>query len=117
MYVLLALGQQDIRDFYGDALEHAGFDVLATAPADALNAARQLKPDVIVIDGQTAEGVDVCRVFKTDPVTRRIPLVALAPPDSADLDELCDVVLPVSCLEGDLIRALDKIARMPPQRS
>jgi DNA-binding response OmpR family regulator len=108
--VLLALEEPDTLDFYRANLADAGFDVIVTDPAGALAAASTIRPDIIVIDGSRASGAHTCREFKNDPRLRRVPIIALAPPDSSTiLDGACDAVLPIDCLPDVLINTIDRL--------
>ena len=108
--VLLALEEPDTLEFYRTNLEFAGFEVNVTAPAGALAAAGTLRPDIIVIDGSRASGAHTCREFKSVTRLRRVPIIALAPPDiSTTLDGGCDAVLPVQCLPDVLVNTIDRL--------
>jgi CheY-like chemotaxis protein len=109
VYVVLAIEEPDISAFYAAALTRAGFQVLAATPSRAVSVARHVKPDVIVIDAAREAGAGACSDFKADPQLGRIPLVALAPPDHGPLDPSCDLVLPVDCLDTELVEAIDRL--------
>ena len=107
--VILALAELDTREFYRAALSRAGFDVVTASPATALNAARHLRPGAIVIDAECEDGLCACRDFKADAAVARIPLIALAGPDQQGLDESCNIVLPIDCLDTELIDTIDRL--------
>jgi DNA-binding response OmpR family regulator len=108
--VLLALEEPHTLEFYRANLEYAGFEVVVTDPAGALAAARTLRPAIIVIDGSRTSGAHTCREFKSDARLRRVPIIAMAPPDaSATLDGACDAVLPVQCLPDVLVATIDRL--------
>jgi CheY-like chemotaxis protein len=108
--VLLALEEPDTLEFYRANLEDAGFEVIVTDPAGALAAAATIRPHILVIDGSRASGAHTCREFKADPRLRRVPIIAMAPPDSSRmLDGACDAVLPVQCLPDVLVQTIDRL--------
>jgi PAS domain S-box-containing protein len=62
-------------------LRHAGYNVLeASTGADALRMASELLPALIVCDVQLpdANGIEICRQLKNDPLTRSIPVVQIS---------------------------------------
>ena len=78
--VLLVDDEPDQVEMYQYALENAGFMVLSAATgAVAVDRARDLAPDVIVLDVRLPDmtGWDVCTILKSDPRTERIPVVIL----------------------------------------
>jgi DNA-binding response OmpR family regulator len=108
--VLLALEERSTLEFYSTSLSSAGFQVLTCAPDAALATALAKHPDVIVIDGSRLPGVSACGQFKSHPAVKRLPLIALAPPDGASqIDKQCDAVLPIDCLPGALVDAIDRL--------
>jgi DNA-binding response OmpR family regulator len=108
--LLLALEEHSTREFYSTSLTSAGFEVVTCAPDDALRAALATRPDVVVIDGARLPGQSACGEFKSNPAFKSLPVVALAPPDSASrVDKQCDAVLPVDCLPGALVDTIDRL--------
>lgn len=62
-------------------LEAEGFTVLQAESGDtALSFARDDEPDMILLDWMLPEvsGIEVCRRLKTDPATRRIPIIMIS---------------------------------------
>lgn len=67
-------------EFVEEALQTHGYDVLrATDGLAALDVVRRHRPDLILLDIQIPgmDGRELARHLKSDPATRRIPLVAL----------------------------------------
>ncbi|WP_420473939.1 response regulator [Noviherbaspirillum sp. ST9] len=61
-------------------LQKGGHDVLQAIDAEAgLRAAREQQPDLILMDVQLPgmDGLEATRLLKSDPDTRRIPVIAL----------------------------------------
>lgn len=78
--VLLVDDDEDCRIIYSTALEAAGFDVtIAENGADGIRLALELRPDVILLDiaMPVMDGRAAVRALKGDPITRRIPTVAI----------------------------------------
>jgi len=64
----------------GYSLQQEGYDVLTAASGlDGLAQARQLHPDLVVLDIMMPDldGFEVCRRLRADPVTRRLPVLML----------------------------------------
>jgi CheY-like chemotaxis protein len=70
--------EEDTRELYAVVLRHEGF-VVATARGteEALRVIDRLYPDVIVADYALpgADGFELCRRLKANPLTREIPLI------------------------------------------
>lgn len=78
--ILVVDDEQDILDVVHYNLQRAGFAVHCVASGDdALDAARQSSPDLIVLDLMLPGlgGLEVCRLLKEDPSTAAIPIVML----------------------------------------
>jgi CheY-like chemotaxis protein len=68
-------------------LEQHGLNVLcASDGSTGVLMARELKPDLIVLDIQMPEmnGLDACRAIKSDPATQEIPIIFLTAHDQAE---------------------------------
>lgn len=64
----------------GYSLQQEGYDVLTAANGlDGLAQARQLHPDVVILDIMMPDldGFEVCRRLRADPATRRLPVLML----------------------------------------
>lgn len=102
---------------YQFALEHAGFAVHeATNGSDAIARARQLLPDLIVLDLRLPDmsGWDVCVALKGDSTTAHIPIVILTAAASATLGEQaeqhgCAAHLVKPCFPEDLTQVVRQI--------
>jgi PAS domain S-box-containing protein len=59
------------------ALEHIGQFYFATASARALQLVRMVEPDLILLDAHMPgiDGFELCRLLKTDPASRHVPVV------------------------------------------
>ena len=78
--VLLVEDVADTREMYAEYLRHCGYDVsTATNGAEALDAARELMPDVILMDAAMPglDGWTATHLLKTDPITRDVPVLIL----------------------------------------
>jgi CheY-like chemotaxis protein len=80
--VLMADEDRDILEMYSAYLEAAGLWVAAaSAPAEALDAVQELKPDAIVTDvgfqGRSL-GIELVHALKSTEATRAIPLILLS---------------------------------------
>ena len=78
--VLLVEDVADTREMYAEYLRHCGFAVItATNGAEALEAAREQLPDVILMD-VSMPGLDgwmTTELLKNDPTTRDVPVLIL----------------------------------------
>jgi two-component system cell cycle response regulator DivK len=78
--VLVVDDHELTREMYAAYLAHLGMVVYAAADGrEAIAKAKSLRPDVVVMDlaMPRLEGDDAAIVLKADPLTRRIPLVAI----------------------------------------
>jgi len=78
--VLLVEDVADTREMYADYLRHCGFHVTAvTTGAEALDAAREQMPDVILMDAAMPglDGWAATKLLKNDPTTRDVPILIL----------------------------------------
>lgn len=78
--VLVADDDSDIRTFLALTLEDGGYEVsLAGDGAEAMRAARQTQPQLIVLDVMMpgVDGISALRSLKADPRTNQIPIVLL----------------------------------------
>lgn len=78
--VLVIEDESDVVDLLRYNLNRAGFRVLiATNGQDGLQAARENRPDVIVLDLMLPKlnGHEVCKALKKDPGTASLPIVML----------------------------------------
>jgi two-component system, cell cycle response regulator DivK len=78
--VLLVEDVADTREMYADYLRHCGFNVTTvTTGAEALDAAREQMPDLILMDAAMPglDGWTATRLLKNDPITRDVPILIL----------------------------------------
>jgi CheY-like chemotaxis protein len=88
-HVLLVDDEPDQVEMYRYALEDAGFSVVsANSGGDGVSRARDLQPDLIVLDVRLPDmvGWDVCAALKADPRTERIPVLILTAAASPTLE-------------------------------
>jgi phosphate regulon transcriptional regulator PhoB len=76
--VLVVEDEQDVAELLRYNLSKEGYEVALVANgADALKRAREVKPDLILLDIMVPQlnGWEVCRRLKQDPETRSIPVI------------------------------------------
>lgn len=87
--VLIVDDEEDILELLDYALARNGYKVIkATTGEEALDLARSELPDLIVLDLMLpgVDGLDVCRILKSDPDAGHIPIIMLtARGDEADV--------------------------------
>ena len=110
--VLVADDYADVREMYAEFLEYAGFRVIqAQTGAEALDAAREFRPDVILMD-VTMPGLDgftATRLLRQDPAFATTPILMLTAHVFAEHEELaqaagCSGFIRKPCLPDDLVR-------------
>jgi CheY-like chemotaxis protein len=115
--ILLVDDEPDQVEMYHLALEHAGFAVDdAVTGAAAIAQARQLHPNLIVLDVRLPDmsGWDVCDALKTDPATAEIPIIILTAAASATIGQQaaehgCVAHLLKPCYPEDLTQMVRQI--------
>jgi len=120
--VLLVEDDVDTREMYSVALGMIGFQIHeAGTAAEALAAARALRPDVVVTDLTLpdGDGCDLCAELSRDPDTRAVPTIALTGRSSdEDLDRCvaagCARVLVKPCSPDALAAAIAEVLSSPP---
>jgi CheY-like chemotaxis protein len=78
--VLIVEDSHATYELYSEILASAGYAVVgADSGQDAYESARQLRPDLIVMDYELKgiDGAEASRLIKSDPITRDIPIVML----------------------------------------
>jgi two-component system cell cycle response regulator DivK len=78
--VLIVDDSQDVRDLYAEYLHYMGFRVLTALDGEgALEVARRIKPDVIVLDLSMPrlDGINATAQLRQDRRTQRIPIILL----------------------------------------
>jgi DNA-binding response OmpR family regulator len=79
--ILIADDEKDIRDLITFTLKFAGYDVVACGDGqEALNAAPQVMPDLILMDVRMPRmtGYEACQKMKLDDRIKNIPVVFLS---------------------------------------
>ncbi len=95
--ILLVEDNEMNRDVISRRLQRKGYDVLQAHDGESgLSMARGSAPDLILMDMRLPDlsGIEVVRLLKGQPETRRIPIIALTA-DARDEDR--DRVLAVGC--------------------
>lgn len=79
--ILVAEDEQDILELLEFALQHGGFEVVCvTNGKEAIEEASNTKPDLILLDIRMPfmSGLEACKLLKSDPKTKEIPVVFLS---------------------------------------
>jgi DNA-binding response OmpR family regulator len=79
--ILIAEDERDIRDLVAFSLQFGGFQVVQAANgAEAVECAQAERPDLILMDVRMPKmtGYEACRMLKTIPAVRDIPVVFLS---------------------------------------
>jgi len=80
--ILIADDNENIREALTYLLEDEGYKLwLAKDGADTLKKAREVRPDILLLDIMMPEinGYDVCRAIKNDPQLKKIYVIMLTP--------------------------------------
>ena len=109
--ILVVDDYEDAREMYAEYLRFCGFRVAeARNGNEALEQAFSLMPDLILMDLSLPgmDGWEATRQLKSDPRTRRIPVVALTGHALAGASEGakkagCDSFVTKPCLPDDLV--------------
>ena len=79
--ILVVEDEKDVVDLLSLNLRKAGGFIVASASdgATGLIKARETKPDLIILDLMLPKmsGLEICKILKTDPATRQIPVLML----------------------------------------
>jgi two-component system cell cycle response regulator DivK len=78
--ILVVEDQEDNRQILRDLLKHAGYEVIEVDNgAEALPAAAEHRPDVILMDIQLPilDGYEATRRIKADPMLKHIPIIVV----------------------------------------
>jgi two-component system, OmpR family, alkaline phosphatase synthesis response regulator PhoP len=78
--VLVVDDDPEILDFLEVALQERGYKVLVAIDGDALDAAQESQPDLILLDLMMPgmDGIEVSRRLREDPATASIPIVVMS---------------------------------------
>jgi CheY-like chemotaxis protein len=115
--VLLVEDVADTREMYADYLRHCGFNVTtANTGAEALDAAREQTPDVILMDAAMPglDGWTATRLLKNDPITRDVPVLILTahvfPEHQKQAQQVgADGFIGKPCMPDDLAREITAV--------
>ena len=114
--VLVVDDDPSIVDFLENALEDAGYLVLAAVGAEALGVAHETQPDVILLDINMPgmNGVEVSLRLRDNPVTADIPIIVMSAQDRL---QVTGPLMPVNDRlpkPFDLARLYEVVARWVP---
>ena len=103
---------------FAEALKSAGFRALGVSfGAEAVRLARELAPDLIVIDYRLPDitGAEVCRRLRDDPETEPVPVIAVTAAPEAMRAEGClaDALLTKPCRLDTFLAAARLFLRPP----
>jgi two-component system cell cycle response regulator DivK len=115
--VLIVDDDHDTREMYAWCMRAAGWNAEAVADgAEALFVAADFAPDVIVMDLRlpVIDGLQATRRLKEDPLTRKIPVVAISGGDRSQTEALamvagCEAFVPKPCPPEDLRALLERL--------
>jgi len=78
--IMVVDDDEDFTSLYKKMLTAAGFDTTAVNQSSAaIEMAYLIKPDVFIIDIMMPEidGLQLCKMIRDDPVTKRIPIIVV----------------------------------------
>jgi CheY-like chemotaxis protein len=115
--ILIAEDDPDNREGYAEYLTYLGYRVEQAADGEAaLKAARQMHPDVILLDLALplVDGWEVARQIKSDPATHDILVIALSacvfPADVRRATSSgCDLFLDKPCYPQTVAEEIDRL--------
>jgi two-component system, OmpR family, phosphate regulon response regulator OmpR len=111
LVVLIVDDHADTRELYSQYLDAVGFGVIeATTCAEALDKARAVGIDAIVLDRRLpdGDGVDVCRALRSDPRTHALPIIILSGREKQD-DIEADLYLLKPVVPDVLVTGLERL--------
>jgi CheY-like chemotaxis protein len=78
--ILVVEDDPDIATVVEEMLTAVGYAVVSTGAAGALRLARELRPDVILLDYAMPDldGAELSRRFRADPTTAAIPIILMS---------------------------------------
>lgn len=110
------------RQIYAQWLAFSGLRVAEAAAAeDAIEKARQLRPDLITTEIQFEDdkgGLKLCAELKKSAETKSIPIIAVTEWEMGDCVEKarragCDLVLVKPCLPQTLLAEVQRLLNLP----
>jgi phosphate regulon transcriptional regulator PhoB len=93
--ILIVDDEPDALELVGFNLKRAGFDTLSASDGqEALRKARESSPDLMVLDLMLPEidGLELCRMLRSDPLTRSLPIIMLTA-KAAEVDRVLGLEL------------------------
>lgn len=118
-HILIVDDFKDNRDLYAHYLSRQGFRVsVASDGQEALDSARDLQPDLIVMDLSlpVLSGWEAVRRLKAGEATKHIPIVILTAYDlgsNAAAAAGCDGFLVKPCLPDKMVSEITRILKKP----
>jgi DNA-binding response OmpR family regulator len=94
-HILVVDDEPDALELIGFNLRNAGFDISTAEDGErALKMARDLQPDLIVLDVMLPEvdGLEVCKIIRRDSITAGIPIIMLTA-KAAEVDRVLGLEL------------------------
>jgi CheY-like chemotaxis protein len=118
-FALVVEDDPDNCEAFAEALKSVGFRALGVnCGHEALRLARDLAPDLIVIDHRLPDisGAEVCRRLRDDPETEPLPVIAVTAAPEAMRAEGClaDAVLTKPCRLDTFLAAARLFLKPPP---
>jgi two-component system, cell cycle response regulator DivK len=119
--VLIVDDASDNREAYAEYLRFRGFRTAEAATgAAAMDAARELQPDVVLLDLRLPDidGLEVSRYLRTDESLQRTKVIAVSacvyPSDVAEaMDAGCHAFLQKPCLPDLLVQEIERLLDRP----
>ncbi len=116
--VLIVDDATDNREGYAQYLQFCGFRTVEAATGEeALNVARRVKPDAILLDVRlpALDGLEVTRILRGEGFTT--PILAMSacvfePDVKAALDSGCDAFLAKPCLPETVVAELKRLLEL-----
>jgi len=116
-YTILVIDDEpSVRETASDLLESAGYVVLvAPGGHDGLAMVRAVRPDLILLDYYMPgmNGLEVVKKLKADPLTQRIPVIALTVASAEYANELsragCVGFIPKPFEPSDFLRVIAEV--------
>jgi CheY-like chemotaxis protein len=123
--VLLVEDNVEVRELYAEALRDAAFVVEEVGElTQAIDAARMLCPDIVVLDRRLpdGDGWDLARAFKASPATKAVPIIACTSHNQrADVESAlvagCDSFFAKGSTPDSLVRHVRGMLGLPLERS
>lgn len=78
--IIVVEDDESLKTAYGTMLAGAGYNVILSSDAEAMDHVRQHKPDLIILDAKlnVVSGKDICSELKSQPTTKDIPIIIIS---------------------------------------